>query len=203
VQAECGPLDILVSNAGVGWPRPMAETTPLDIERVVRVNLSAAMHLTNAVVPAMVARGRGAVVIVGSVQSRVPVDPLYTATKFGLRGYALAIRRQLLGSGVTVSLVLPGNTRTAMTSHLRGRLAEPEEIARVIAGLVIHPRREAIVPGRYRAIIWLDALAPWLADALYRRRVSARRSIAGADSPRLPTPIASRGERKGFNRWKH
>jgi short-subunit dehydrogenase len=168
--ATFGRVDILVNNAGASWSRPLASTPPDELVGLLEVNLLAAMLLTRALLPGMVDRGHGAIVSVGSLSGRVAMEPLYSASKYGLRGFSLALRRQLRGSGVSVSLVSPGNVRTAMTAHVQARLPEPEIVARAIAELVVRPRREAVVPGRHYAIAWLEQLLPRTADLAYRRR---------------------------------
>jgi len=134
------------------------------------VNLLGAMLLTRAVLPGMLERRHGSIISVASLSGRVAMEPLYSATKFGLRGFSLALRRQLAGSGVSVSVVSPGKIRTAMTSHVRQRMPEPDLVAKTIADLVTHPRREVVVPRRHYAIAWLEQLLPSLADLAYRRR---------------------------------
>jgi short-subunit dehydrogenase len=165
-----GDVDILVSNAGVNWSTALAASGPDEIEHALEVNLVAAILLTRAVLPGMLERGRGALVFVGSLSGRVAMEPVYSATKYGLRGFSLALRRQLAGSGVSVSLVSPGQIRTAMTSEVEGPLPEPELVATTIAGLIERPRREVVIPGRHYAIAWLEQLLPGLADRVYRWR---------------------------------
>lgn len=165
-----GRVDVLVNNAGANWTKPLAQTPPHEITRLAKVNLHGAMLATRAVLPEMLERHHGAIISVCSVQGRVAVEPLYAATKFALRGFALALRRQLYKSGVSVSLVLPGNIRTAMTSDMQEQMPGPELIATTIAELVIHPRREVIVPRKYYAVVWLDEFLPWLADLAHRWR---------------------------------
>jgi len=168
--AAFGRVDILVNNAGASWSRPLASTPPDELVGLLEVNLLGAMLLTRALLPGMIERGHGAIISVGSLSGRVAMEPLYSASKYGLRGFSLALRRQLRGSGVSVSLVSPGNVRTAMTAHVQARLPEPEIVARAIAELVVRPRREAVVPGRHYAIAWLEQLLPRTADFAYRRR---------------------------------
>ncbi len=165
-----GRIDVLVNNAGANWVKSFVDTTVLDMSYMVRANLLGAMLLTRAVLPEMVQRRHGAIISVGSVASQVAVEPVYSATKFGLRGFSLALRRQLAGSGVSVSLVTPGNIRTRMTRELRERMPGPELVARTIADLVTRPRREVIVPLKYHAPIWLDELLPGVADFIFERR---------------------------------
>jgi short-subunit dehydrogenase len=168
--ATFGKVDVLVNNAGAFWSRPLASTRPDDVAALVAVNLLGAMLLTRAVLPGMLARRHGAVITIGSLSGRVAMEPLYSATKYGLRGFSLALRRQLAGSGVSVSLVSPGNVRTAMTAHVKAELPEPEIVATAVADLVSRPRREVVVPGRHYAIAWLEQLLPRLADFAYERR---------------------------------
>jgi short-subunit dehydrogenase len=165
-----GRVDVLVNNAGVNWSRSLASTSPDDVVGVLEVNLVAAMLLTRAVLPGMLERRHGAVITIGSLSGRVAMEPLYSASKYGLRGFSLALRRQLDGTGVSVSLVSPGNVRTAMTRHVDADLPEPEVVAEVVADLVSRPRREVVVPGKHYAIAWLEQALPRLADFAYRRR---------------------------------
>ena len=165
-----GRVDVLVNNAGVNWTRALAATSADDMTRLLHVNLLGAMLLTRAVLPGMLERGQGAIVSVGSLSGRVAMEPLYSATKYGLRGFSLALRRQLAGTGVSVSLVSPGNIRTAMTSGVQARLPGPELVASTIADLAVHPQREVVVPRRHYAIAWLEQSLPAMADLAYRSR---------------------------------
>jgi short-subunit dehydrogenase len=170
VTSTFGRVDILVNNAGAFWSRQLASTPADDIAELVEVNLLGAMLLTRAVLPGMLERRHGAVITIGSLSGRVAMEPLYSATKYGLRGFSLALRRQLRGTGVSASLVSPGNVRTAMTAHIDAALPEPEIVATAAADLVLRPRREVVLPGRHYAIAWLEQLLPRMADFVYDRR---------------------------------
>jgi short-subunit dehydrogenase len=165
-----GRVDVLVNNAGAGWYRPLACSPPGEISGLVGVNLLAAMCLTRAVLPGMLERRHGAIISVGSLSGRVAMEPLYSATKYGLRGFSLALRRQLAGSGVSVSLVSPGNIDTAMTRHVAARMPGPDLVATTIADLVRHPRREVVVPRKHYTIAWLEQAFPSMADVVHQRR---------------------------------
>src|SRR5919109_4922959 len=168
--ARFGRVDVLVNNAGASWSRPLASSHPDEITGLLEVNLLGAMLLTRAVLAGMLERRHGAIISVGSLSGRVAMEPLYSATKFGLRGFSLALRRQLADTGVSVSLVSPGNIRTAMTDHVKGRLPQPDLVAKTIADLVRRPRREVVIPRRHYSIAWLEQLLPSMADLAYRRR---------------------------------
>jgi NADP-dependent 3-hydroxy acid dehydrogenase YdfG len=168
--AAFGRVDVLVNNAGAGWLRPLAHSAPDELADLVAVNLLGAMLLTRGVLPGMLERRHGAIISVGSLSGRVAMEPLYSATKYGIRGFSLALRRQLAGSGVSVSLVSPGNVKTAMTSHVTARMPEPDIVAKQIARLVAHPRREVVIPRKHYAIAWLEQALPRVADFAHQRR---------------------------------
>jgi short-subunit dehydrogenase len=168
--ARLGRVDVLVNNAGVSWSKSLADTSATELVALVEVNLLGAMLLTRAVLPSMLERGYGRIVSVASLSGRVAMEPLYSATKYGLRGFSLALRRQLAGTGVTASLVSPGRIDTAMNSHVSARMPMPDLVGRTIAELAVHPRREVVVPRRHYAVAWLEQLAPSGADLAYRWR---------------------------------
>jgi len=108
--AELGPVDVLVNNAGVETVASYLTSEPGDIERTIAVYLTAPMLLARDVLPGMVARGRGHIVNMASAagKSGVPYGAPYSATKFGLVGMTHALRAELYGSPVGVSVVGPG-----------------------------------------------------------------------------------------------
>ena len=107
---RAGQVDILIHNAGLPGSGRLESYTPDEIDRVIDVNLRAGMQLTRALMPAMVERGRGHLVYVSSMAGKVapPRASIYSATKYGLRGFALALGDDLEGSGVGVGVIFPG-----------------------------------------------------------------------------------------------
>ena len=184
-----GQIDILVNNAGIGSLRSFAKMPPEDILRMLDTNLRGVILLTHAVLPGMLARRHGAIISVASVAGHVAVDPLYSATKYGVRGFSLSLRRQLLGSGVSVSVVSPGFIRSNMTRGNRLRMPGPDLVARAIADMVVHPRREVVTPRYYRPAIWVERALPWLADRFLRppraqqKRPNPRKEDAAPSTP--------------------
>jgi short-subunit dehydrogenase len=145
---------------------------------MVNTNLLGVIRLTHAVLPGMLARRRGAIISVASVAGHVAVDPLYSATKYGVRGFSLSLQRQLRGSGVSVSAVSPGFIRSELTAGGRRFMPGPAIVARAIADLVAHPRREVVTPGYYRPLVLLEHALPWLGDRLLRPRRTQRAGTA-------------------------
>ncbi len=108
-------VDVLVANAGLPASGEIGELEGDQIDRMLDVNLRAPIALAHRLAPMMAARGSGQMVFISSLSSQVasPASSLYSATKFGLRGFALGIRQDLRRSGVGVSLVVPGFIRDA------------------------------------------------------------------------------------------
>jgi short-subunit dehydrogenase len=179
VLAEWGRVDILVNAAGQGWHHPYAREAMDEIAGGMLLNLVGPMLLTRAVLPGMLAQRRGTILNVASVAGHIAVAPIYSASKFGLRGFSLALSRELAGTGVHVAVVSPGYIRTDLTARLRGvPMPGPEPLARAMTHLVHHPRRELIYPGIYRLAIWLSALFPWAVDIGTRPRGGRRAPTA-------------------------
>ena len=106
---ECGPIDVLVANAALPGAGDLFELTEDQIDRVIAVNLRAPIVMARRLAPSMVERGAGHLVLIGSMSGLTasPFTSMYSATKFGLRGFALGLRQDLHGTGVGVSHILP------------------------------------------------------------------------------------------------
>ena len=114
--AAAGTLDVLVANAGLPGSGTLPRLEPAEIDKVLEVNLRAPIMLARMLVPGMIERERGQLVFVASFAGKVPSageSSIYTATKFGLRGFAHVLRAQLKRKRVGVSLVTPGPVRDA------------------------------------------------------------------------------------------
>lgn len=155
IEAYCAKLDekvdILVNNAGINPLAAAGEFSDVDLAATLQVNLIAPMVLTRALTPGMAERGYGRIVNISSIWSGVckPRRFVYATTKSGINGMTRAAAVELAGSGVLVNAVAPGFVATELTrqnnseEELRrisenipaGRLAEPREIAEVVAFL--------------------------------------------------------------------
>jgi NAD(P)-dependent dehydrogenase (short-subunit alcohol dehydrogenase family) len=113
-----GGIDILVNSAGILLPAKFEEMDPRDLEKMLDVNLLGTVHTMQAVLPLMRKAGRGNIVNIASLAGRRGMSPLggYCATKFAVTGLSEAVRTELFGSGVTVSLVMPGLVDTPMAT---------------------------------------------------------------------------------------
>ena len=119
VEAALGPVDALVNNAGVLLFKSILETTKADYERVLGVNLVGEFLGIKAVAPGMIARGRGAIVNVSSVDGMKGANSLvaYASSKWGVRGLTKVAAMELGHKGVRVNSVHPGGVDTVMSNH--------------------------------------------------------------------------------------
>jgi NADP-dependent 3-hydroxy acid dehydrogenase YdfG len=140
-------VDVLVNNAGVGTLKPLLELTPEEWHAMVDVNLNALFHVTRSVLPGMVARERGHVVIVGSIAGRSAFvgGAGYAATKHAAMGFAESLMLEVRDAGVKVSIVNPGSVDTSFSGRDRsaggaskGQLAA-DDVAEAVAYVVGTP----------------------------------------------------------------
>jgi meso-butanediol dehydrogenase/(S,S)-butanediol dehydrogenase/diacetyl reductase len=151
VAERWGPVDLLVNNAGAELTASALDTSRPDWERVIGVNLTGTLQISQAVIPAMQARGRGTIVNVSSISGLLgwPLSAAYCAAKGGVIQLTRQMAVDLGRSGVRVNAVAPGTTLTPMIErlfadmapearaeiaerHPIGRFAQPVEIARAI-----------------------------------------------------------------------
>jgi uncharacterized protein len=177
--AEAGEVDILVANAALPAAGTLDSFTMEEIDRALNVNLRAPIALAHALVPAMTKRGRGHLLFMSSLagKSATPGTGIYNATKFGLRGFASALRADLHGSGVGVSAVFPGFIRDAgMFAETEVKLppgvgtSSPEDVARAVLSAIERNRAEVdVAPLTMRAGATFAGIAPQLASRVARR----------------------------------
>ncbi len=185
VLARCGRVDVLVNNGGVSQ-RALAADATLEVERtLMEVNYFGTVALTKAVLPSMLARRSGHLVVVSSVMGYVgtPGRSTYAAAKHALHGYFDSLRAELWQTGVKVTLVCPGYVKTKVSDnaldaqgHKHGRTDETHQqgisaercAAAIMRGLA-HGREEVHVGGFEVAGIYLKRFAPWLFSRIVRR----------------------------------
>ena len=176
--AEAGAVDGLVANAALPATGPVLEFSPSDVDRLLAVNLRSPIVLSAALARGMVERRRGHVVFIGSLASKTasPGGAMYSATKFGLRGFAHGFRADLHGTGVGVSIVLPGFIRDAgMFADAKVELppgvrtSSPEEVADAVARAIEQDVGEiTVAPVEMRLMTTIASVAPMMGAALQR-----------------------------------
>ncbi|MEU9551400.1 SDR family oxidoreductase [Streptomyces werraensis] len=171
---EVGHLDVLVACAGVGWAGDFTTMTRRAFDEVMEVNLLTTLRLVRQVLPHMVEAGSGRVVLVGSLAGAVGVrgEAVYSASKAAVAVFADALRHELRGTGVGVSLVVPGvvdtpffERRGAPYARTRPRPVPPERVADAVWRAAVRGRDEVYVPAWLRLPVRVRGVAP----GLYRR----------------------------------
>lgn len=183
---EWGELDVLVNNAGLVSAGPLAGLSDIELERLIRTNLVAPIGLTRDMLPLLVTAAPSKIVNVGSMFGDIayPLFGAYSASKFGLRGFSVSLRHELLGFGIGVTYAAPGATETAAASAfgtliepMGMRLDAPQAVARQIWDGVMREAK-VIYPGRLEQFFVLlqrlcPALVEWaLAAQLKDKRLS-------------------------------
>ena len=176
---EAGRIDVLVANAALPASGALLSFSVEQIDRALQVNLRAPIVLAKVLGEPMMARGSGHLTFISSLSGKTATagSALYSATKFGLRGFSLGLREDMRPHGVGVSTVFPGFIRDAgMFADAGVKLPPgvgtrtPDDVARAVIRAIEHDRAEIdVAPVTLRAGAAFAGLAPGVAAALNRR----------------------------------
>ncbi len=165
-EQRLGPIDILINNAGIMHVTTLDEESDASITRQLEINLHAVIHGTQEAMKRMKPRRTGHIVNVASLAGRAGAPGLatYCATKHGVIGLSEAVRAELRGTGVEVTVVMPGFAKTELASgvpDLRGvpRIS-PEDIAALTVDALKVPKFDVWAPKRLAGVIWTGAVVP-------------------------------------------
>lgn len=151
-----GPLDIFHANAGSYVGGAVAEGDPDEWDRMLNLNISAAFRSVHAVLPRMIERGTGDIVMTSSVAGMIPViwEPIYCASKHAVQAFVHSLRRQVAPQGLRVGAVAPGPVVTALLDDwpkakmeealAAGSLMQPEAVADAVIFMLTRPRNITI-----------------------------------------------------------
>lgn len=130
VEAKLGPIDVLINNAGWDIFKPFTKTIPEEWARLIDINLTGALHMHHAVLPLMAARKAGRIVNIASDAARVGSsgEAVYAACKGGLVAFSKTIAREHSRHGITVNVVCPGPTDTALFADYKDGAGNPEKL---------------------------------------------------------------------------
>jgi NAD(P)-dependent dehydrogenase (short-subunit alcohol dehydrogenase family) len=174
VTDRLGPVDVLVANAGVMWVGPFDQEPESATKAQLAVNVEGVINGIRLAVPPMRARGRGQVVVVASAASRLapPGEATYAATKHAVLGYCTAVRAELRGTGVDVSVLMPAVVATDLAAGTSSGLVEPltpQQVADAIHSLIRRPRPELYLPALAGAVAAFLALQPARLRGVFHR----------------------------------
>ncbi len=168
--AQWGKVDYLISNAGQYLRAPVKSLTVQRLKQSMEVNFYGHVRVVLTVLPGMVARKSGHIVLISSIEAKkaIPSDALYASAKFALSGFGEALRQELNGSGVGVTMVFPGRFDNPMVAGLclpglppnisTGRMAQA-----ILAGIA-HHRAEVILPSQMKLLHYLNVFFPRFGD---------------------------------------
>jgi uncharacterized protein len=182
IHVERGVPDILINNAGAGRWVTVQETEPGEAEQMMGLPYFAAFNLTRELLPGMLARGSGHIVNVTSVASRMvwPGATAYTAARWAMNGFNDALRTELHGTGIKVTLAMLGKVKSEYWAHNPGSEARlpainryipvltPEDAANAIVRGIERGAREAIRPALVRVPLLLNMLFPRITESIMR-----------------------------------
>ncbi len=177
-----GQIDILFNNAGIGCVEWFENhTVERDIDTLIQVNLIGLMQVTHEVLPNMLARGEGHIINMVSVAGlmAVPLAVSYSASKFGVRAFTDALRREVTPLGIKVSGIYPGPASTEFGSHVGKNTTynsisskvnvhmTSKYVARRVVDVAKRPRRSLVIPWWFRIFVVFDTLFPVVMDWVY------------------------------------
>jgi short-subunit dehydrogenase len=177
---QLGGIDILINNAGLLSFRPFWEEDPETINRIVQLNTLVPMQLTRRVLQYMVDQGKGRIVNVGSIFGSIAFAwfTAYSTSKFGLRGFSEALRRELEDTGVGVTYVAPRAVKTKLNTSAIYRMAEsvkmnmddPAWVAERIVEAISKDRKDVYLGFPESLFVRINALLPRLVDGALKKQ---------------------------------
>ena len=156
ITAKAERLDIFHANAGAYVGGEVAAGDPDAWDRMLNLNINATFRAIHAVLPHMIARKTGDIIVTSSVAGFVPVmwEPIYTASKFAVQAFVHTVRRQVAPHGIRVGAVAPGPVVTALLDDwpkakmdealANGSLMQPQEVAEAVLFMLTRPRNVTI-----------------------------------------------------------
>ena len=165
-ERETGDIDVWVNNAGIMPTGRLLDQDPELIDRMIDINLRSLVHSTRVLARRMVDRGAGQIINIASATAVKPLAGLavYSGTKFGVFGFSAALRRELKGSGVRISVVLPYLTATPLGAGIRAqrgfRIVTPEQVSREVMRALETGRFAHTVPRRLGVLLKIAPLLP-------------------------------------------
>lgn len=187
-RVKMGGVDVLVNNAGILDFVRFAEQSPERIAQMVQVNLTVPLQLTRALLPDFIARDSGQIVNIGSIFGSIgfPHYASYSATKFAMRGFSQALRRELAGYDIAVTYVAPRAVKTPINDDVATEmfkatgtnLDEPEYVAGKILQAMLRGNRDSYIGQPESLFAWLNGFLPSLVSMGLKKQTEIARPYA-------------------------
>ncbi len=165
LREEVGPVDLLIANAGIGATTDPADLKPAEVANVINVNVLGAVNSVAAVVPGMVERGSGHLVVISSLAAYrgLPKSAAYCASKAGVSAFFESLRLDLEPRGIDVTIIHPGFIKTALTEGRQARMPYLMELDDAVLKIVqaIEKRRKSYAfPWQLASIVRAGMVMP-------------------------------------------
>jgi short-subunit dehydrogenase len=187
---KLGGIDILINNAGISDFAAFENSDPAKVEQLYKTNVIAPVLLTQSVLPQLLTQGRGKIVNLGSIFGSIgfPLFAAYSSSKFAIRGFSEALRRELVNTGVGVTYVAPRSVKTSINSEAVYRMAEavkmkmddPGTVARWIVSAIEKDKQDVYYGLAERIFVKLNSILPRLVDKGVARQNQQMRNFVTA-----------------------
>jgi len=173
-------LDIVLNNAGVGQFSLLADMNETAVTRIIDINLTSTILLSQALLPLLLARPRAEIINIGSILGSIgfPGSTVYCASKFGIRGFTEALRRELLDTSISVRYFAPRATKTAinnddvvsMNNELGTKMDEAEHVAKQLVSFLKESTSNKFLGFPENLFIRINSILPGIVDkSIYKQ----------------------------------
>jgi short-subunit dehydrogenase len=194
-----GGVNVLINNAGVNHFQMFADQPPAQLDLAIAINLLAPMHLCQELLPLLQRQREACILNTGSVFGAIgyPGYAVYSASKFAVRGFTEALRRELADTNVSVRYVAPRATRTGsntsaverMNAELGVAMDPPERVATAVCDMLAGGRVEAVLGWPEKFFARVNGLLPRVVDGALRRQLPVIRRYAGESAVTAAQPL--------------
>lgn len=186
IYEEVGFIDVLVNNAGMGLFKTFQETSLKEVDTMFQVNVYGVIHCTQAVLSAMLEKGVGHIIQVGSMAGKIatPKSSIYAATKHALLGFSNALRMELEGTGIVVTVVNPGPVKTPFLKkadesgnyekNAGNYMLTSKEVAKKVIGIMGKKEREVNIPRYFSVGTAVYSISPTLFEKLGKKKLNSK-----------------------------